>query len=131
LDFDGFYDTVKQAWESAPIIQDSGKMINAKFKRTRYSLKKWSKRVSNLKEIINNCQYTLALLDGIEEQRNLSVVEKNFRRIVEIHTRKMLEAKRIYWKSRAKIKWAKLGDEIPNSSTLLLLNNIEEILSPP
>jgi hypothetical protein len=39
------------------------------------------------------------------------VVEKNFRRIVEIHTRKMLEAKRIYWKSRAKIKWAKLGDE--------------------
>jgi DnaJ-domain-containing protein 1 len=71
-------------------------MINAKFKRTRYSLKKWSKRVSNLKEIINNCQYTLALLDGIEEQRNLSVVEKNFRRIVEIHTRKMLEAKRIY-----------------------------------
>jgi hypothetical protein len=38
---------------------------------------KWSKRVSNLKEIINNCQFTLALLDGIEEQRNLSVVEKN------------------------------------------------------
>jgi hypothetical protein len=86
-------------------------MINAKLKRTRYSLKKWSKRVSNLKEIINNCQYTLALLDGIEEQRNLSVVEKNFRRIVEVHTRKVLEAKRIYWKSRAKIKWAKLGDE--------------------
>jgi hypothetical protein len=87
---------VKQAWESAPFIHDSGKMINAKFKRTRYSLKKWSKRVSNLKEIINNYQFTLALLDGIEEQRNLSVVEKNFRRIVEIHTRKMLEARRIY-----------------------------------
>jgi hypothetical protein len=28
-----------------------------------------------------------------------------------MHTRKMLEAKRIYWRSRAKIEWAKLGDE--------------------
>jgi hypothetical protein len=111
LDFDGFYDTVKLAWESAPIMHDIGKIINAKFKRTRYSLKKWSKRVSNLKEIISNCQYTLALLDGIEEQRSLSIIENFFRKIVEIHTRKMLEAKRIYWKSRAKIKWAKLGDE--------------------
>jgi hypothetical protein len=39
------------------------------------------------------------------------VVENFYRKIVEIHTRKMLEAKRIYWKSRAKINWAKLGDE--------------------
>jgi hypothetical protein len=41
----------------------------------------------------------------------LSIIEKNFRNIMENHTRKMLEAKKIYWKSRAKIKWTKLGDE--------------------
>jgi hypothetical protein len=111
LDFDGFYDTVKLAWDSAPIMQDIAKMINAKFKSARYSLKKWSKKVSNLKEIISDCQYTLSLLDGIEELRSLSIIEKNFKNIVENHTIKMLEAKRIYWKSRAKIKWSKLGDE--------------------
>jgi hypothetical protein len=35
LDFDGFYDTVKLAWDSEPIMQDIGKMINAKFKSAR------------------------------------------------------------------------------------------------
>jgi hypothetical protein len=39
------------------------------------------------------------------------VVERNLRKIVETHTRKMLEARRIYWRSRAKIKWTKLGEE--------------------
>jgi hypothetical protein len=53
----------------------------------------------------------MALLDGIEEQRQLSTMEKNFKRILEAHTRKMLEAKKIYWRNRAKIRWAQLGDE--------------------
>jgi hypothetical protein len=48
----------------------------------------------------------LALLEGIEEQRQLSTVEKNFKIILEAHTRKMLEAKRIYLRNRAKIRWA-------------------------
>jgi hypothetical protein len=51
------------------------------------------------------------MLDGIEDQRQLSIIEKNFRRILENHTRKLMEAKRIYWRNRAKIRWTKLGDE--------------------
>jgi hypothetical protein len=61
--------------------------------------------------VIANCNFTLAPLDGLEEQRNLSTIEKNFRRILGEHTRKLLDAKRAYWKNRARIKWAKLGDE--------------------
>jgi hypothetical protein len=61
--------------------------------------------------VIANCNFTLALLDGLEEQRNLSTIEKNFRRILGEHIRKLLDAKRAYWRKRAKIKWAKLGDE--------------------
>jgi hypothetical protein len=38
-------------------------------------------------------------------------MENNFKKILEAHTRKMMEAKRIYWKNRAKIRWAQLGDE--------------------
>jgi hypothetical protein len=81
-----------------------------KFKDTIYGLKKWSKNLSNLNKIINYCSYTLALLDGLGEQRNPSIVEKKFRSIQENHTRKITEAKRIYWKNRAKTRWAKLGD---------------------
>jgi hypothetical protein len=44
------------------------------------------------------------MLDGIEDQRNLSVAEHNFKKILENHTRKLMEAKRIYWKNRAKIR---------------------------
>jgi hypothetical protein len=53
----------------------------------------------------------MALLEGIEEQRQLSTMEKNFKSILEAHKRKILEAKRIYCKNRAKIRWAQLGDE--------------------
>jgi hypothetical protein len=56
----------------------------------------------------------LALLDGIEEQRILSLMEKNFRKIIKKHLTKLLEAKRIYWRKRANIRWAKLGNENTN-----------------
>jgi hypothetical protein len=53
----------------------------------------------------------MALVDGLEEQRNFSITKKNFRIIIKKYTQKILEAKIIYWKSRAKIRWAQLGDE--------------------
>jgi hypothetical protein len=46
--------------------------------------------------VIAKCNYTLALLDGLEEQRNLSIIKKNFKRILGEHTRKLLDAKRSY-----------------------------------
>jgi hypothetical protein len=67
MDFDGFYDTVKQAWESAPFNHDSGKMINSKFKRTRYSLKNGVKeyQISRKLSIIVN-----SLLPSLMALRN-------------------------------------------------------------
>jgi hypothetical protein len=44
--------------------------------KTKFAMKKWSRNHSNLQKIIGNCNYTLVLLDGIEEQRNLSIMEK-------------------------------------------------------
>jgi hypothetical protein len=34
------------------------------------------KNLSNLNKIFSNCSYTLALHDGLEEQRNLSIIER-------------------------------------------------------
>jgi hypothetical protein len=39
------------------------------------------------------------------------VIEKNFRKVVKKHLSKLLEEKGIYWRKRANIRWAKLGNE--------------------
>jgi hypothetical protein len=53
----------------------------------------------------------LALLDGLEEQRSLSLMEKNFRKQLRAHLLNLLESKQVYWKRRSTIRWVKFGDE--------------------
>jgi hypothetical protein len=127
LEFDGIMELINKSWNMAPIMQDSALNINAKFKYLRASLKKWSRNHSNLHKIIENCNFTLALLDRIEEQRNLSIMENNFRKILKAHTAKLLETKRIYWKNRAKMRWTKLGDKNTKKFIQLPLRATEEI----
>jgi hypothetical protein len=66
MDFDGFYETVSKCWDEATYYQDPARTICAKLKSTRYGLKRWSKNISKLNNIISNCHFTLALLDGIK-----------------------------------------------------------------
>jgi hypothetical protein len=84
--FEGFLDIVKVNWETAAYKNDPALMLNGKFKKLRLGLKKWSRNFSNLSKIISKCNYTLALIDGLEDQRSLSTVEKNFQRILPSHT---------------------------------------------
>lgn len=74
-------------------------------------LKKWSEELSKLNKIIHNCSCVLVILDGLEDQRRLSIVERNFKKIVKVHLQQMLEAKRIYWKQRSIVRWMKFGDD--------------------
>jgi hypothetical protein len=85
--------------------------MTARFKSLRQGIKKWSKHLSQLSVIISNCSYLLTLLNGLEEQRPLFVVERNFRDALIKHQTKLIEAQRLYWRKRANIRWAKLGDE--------------------
>lgn len=77
-------------------------------------MKAWSKEISSLNKLINNCNWVLAPLDGLEDQRPLDKTEFNFRKLVKKHLSDLLEAKRIYWKQRATIRWVKFGDENSN-----------------
>lgn len=95
-DFPSFYDTVKIHWQNNPFYANMAKTISGNFKELRKGLKCWSKELSKLNKLINNCSWVLALLDGLEEQRCLSLIEGNFRKIVKKHMHKLLEAKRIY-----------------------------------
>jgi hypothetical protein len=104
-------DVLSSAWNNAPYKSDDALSLNTKFKCLWSALMKWSRNISQLNNTISNCNYTLAMMDGIENQRRLTTMENNFRTILKAHTSKLLEAKRIYWKNRAKIRWINLGDE--------------------
>jgi len=85
--------------------------MSAKFKQVRAGLKIWSKKLSNLSKLIYNYNWVLLLLDGLEDQRELSRQETTFRALVKSHLATLLEAKRVYWKQRNSVRWVKLGDE--------------------
>ena len=110
-EFSGFIETVEKHWLNSTHFSDSPKNLNSKFKSIKRGLKSWSKQYSQLNKIIDNCCFYVKLFDGIEEQRPLARVEKNFRKLLIKHTNKLLEAKRIYWRIRANMRWANLCDE--------------------
>ena len=64
-----------------------------------------------MSKLIYNCNWFLLLLDGLEDQRELSRLEMAFRALVKSHLATLLEAKRVYWKQRNSVRWVKLGDE--------------------
>ena len=92
-------------------MANSAQDVAARFKCLRMGLKKRSKNLSKLNTNISACNYVLSMLDDIEDQRILSTMEANFRIILRRHISKLLEVKRIYWKSRFKMRCVKLDDE--------------------
>ena len=96
LEFDGFMEVVGNSWLLPGINNNPAKELTARLKSVRAGLKKWSRNLSKLHKVIESCSYVLALIDGLEEQRNLSLQEKNFREALRSHQLKLLEAKRIY-----------------------------------
>lgn len=72
---------VKLHWHSNPFFANMAKIISVKFKQLREGLKLWSKELSKLNKLINNCSWVLAFLDGLEEHRSLNRVESNFKKI--------------------------------------------------
>jgi hypothetical protein len=60
---------------------------------------------------ITSNKLVLQFLDILEEFRDLSLEEWNFRALVHKKLKKLLENQRIYWMQRGGIKWVTLGDE--------------------
>jgi hypothetical protein len=66
-------------------MKDKAKMIGAKFKNLRRVVKCWHSKLSNLAAVITNTKLVIFLLDSLEEFRDLSVEEWNFRQFVQGH----------------------------------------------
>jgi hypothetical protein len=75
MEFDGFNDTVINCWHPSGPFKNAAHDLTSRLKSIRHGLKKWSRNLSKLNQVIISCEYVLAILDGIEDQRPLSTPE--------------------------------------------------------
>ena len=76
VDHADFLNTVALHWNNSPVYANASKNLSSKLKHVRAGLRKWSKNLSKLSKLIYNCNWVLLLMDGLEEQRQLSNLEK-------------------------------------------------------
>jgi exonuclease III len=107
----GFKDTVKTIWNKHVRASNSATALSAKLKNLRRGLKVWSKSISKLSLLMENCNKFLLELDNMEDKRLLYVQERNFRIILKKHLNRLLDYQNKYWKKRCTYRWAQLGDE--------------------
>lgn len=111
VDMTGFMEVVKIFWDIPVRATNQGIVINGKLKNVRRGLKRWSKRLSNLNQLIQNSNEAIDMLDKIEEVRPLFIQEWNFRTIAKKHVLKLLHFRNIFWKKRCTILCVKFGDD--------------------
>ena len=85
-------------------------MITAKFKNLRRVIRAWQAQLSSLKANIANVKLVLSFLGLLEEFRDLSLQEWNFRHILEQRLVSLLKQQKIYWKQRGTIRWVTKHD---------------------
>lgn len=66
----------------------------------RYDLKTWSKGISRLTVLTQHCNWAVAELDGLEDQRPLTIPKANFCRIVKAHLLKLLSYQKQHRRKR-------------------------------
>jgi hypothetical protein len=110
LDHHDFMNVVQQGWVAPVYIIDVAKVITAKSKNLRRVLKDWQKNLSSLKLAIANVKLTISFLLFIEEFKDLTILEWNFKSLLEEKLTSLLHQQHINWRQRGSIKWTKLGD---------------------
>ena len=92
-----------------PFQTNAAKIITAKFKNLRV-IKAWQGQLFSLKANITNVKLILSLLCILEEFRNLTLHEWNFRFILKQKLLSLLRQQKIYLKQRGSIRWVTKGD---------------------
>jgi len=93
---DSFLPVVASCWNGSFLQQDAAKLLTAKFKSLRCALRYWQAKLSNLKITIENVKLVISFLDSIEEWRDLSLQEWNFRDILNLKLSSLLHQQMIY-----------------------------------
>jgi hypothetical protein len=110
MQFDEFMSVFQKAWTGQPILCDKAKNLTAKFKNTRKVLKEWQRSLPKIDKTLGQTKLLIEFIDIIEEHRDLSIEEWNFRELLQTKIAGLLQIQKIYWKQRASIKWVTDGD---------------------
>jgi hypothetical protein len=87
---------LQNSWSEGTVSLDSAKSISAKFKNLMKALKTWKAGLPNLAAAISKSKELVQFLDVLEEARDLTVEEWNFRNIINNHLRKLLHQQMKY-----------------------------------
>ena len=96
IEHDGFLSTVQNSWSHTVDATNSARIISAKFKKLRGELKRWSKSLSNLSLLVDNCNKVICFLDDLEDRRLLFNPEINLRNLVKVQVQTLLKYKNAY-----------------------------------
>jgi hypothetical protein len=110
LEFEGFMNVFQNTWLSQTNLPDKAMNLMAKFKIIRKSLKDWQRSLPKIDKIVGDIKLLIEFIDIIEEHRDLSIEEWNFRDLMQIKVAELLHMQKIYWKQRTSIKWITSGD---------------------
>jgi exonuclease III len=105
-----FLNIIQHCWAANFQEQDKAKRVTAKLKLVRQELRKWQKTLPSLIASINNIKSLILFLEVIEDFRDLSLHEWNFKTILNEKLLDLLDQQKAYWKQRGNINWATLGD---------------------
>lgn len=94
MEHSDFLSIVQQGWVALAHISNPARVLTAKFKNLRKVLKAWHKTISNLKLLIQNVKLTLSLMLLIEEFRDLTIPEWNFKLLLKQKLSSLLQTKR-------------------------------------
>lgn len=105
-----FPEILQNCWDVPVHHDDCAKIITAKFKSLRKTLKEWQASKTGLKTLTANTRLILQFLEVLGEYRDLSLEEWNFLNLLKSHLLALLEQQKLFWKQRGSIKWVKFGD---------------------
>lgn len=111
MQYEDFLQVVQHGWSIPTNQTDKAKALTAKFKNLRRVLKAWQQQISSLANRIKNTKLILSLMEILEEFRDLSIAEWNFKNILGETLEALLHQQRIYRRQRGTIKWVCCGDE--------------------
>lgn len=126
MEHEHFLQIVQHGWSLPTFHTDVAKNLTAKFKNLRRVLKAWQRNLSSLSANISNVKLVLSFMELLEEHRDLSLEEWNFKEILSEKLVALLHQQKIYWKQRGIVRWIKFGDAETNFSTLQQPSDIEE-----
>ena len=107
MEHEHFLDVVQHGW-TLPTNQTDC----AKFKNLRRVIRTWQAHLSSLKANITNVKLVLSFLCILEEFRDLTLMEWNFRNTLQQKLVSLLKQQHVYWKQKGTIRWVTTGDKI-------------------